>query len=351
MNKYVILLAVAAVIQLGLIVVTWMDGSDLKTQAARTTLLVFDGPEVDQIQINDEKEEVILEKKEGKWQTRDGFPADQNRVKTLLDKLSGLKTGLPVATSISALNRFKVAANKYERHLQLKKDGKVIAELYLGTGAGARQSHARSGDQNAVFTVAMGSYDAPATVTSWQDKNVLKLDKDTVTAVSLDDLLIQREPPSPAPDSADENNVAKLTESKKAVWIITPPADGRELDQDAVNQGLDKLYSLRFDSLLGKENKPEYGLDSPVLELTLTHEDSQRTYRFGTLKDSEDYVLHVSDRAEYFKIAGYEGKSIVDTINIDKWIVKPAKDEASSSFTPEKEKHSEETEVISPVGN
>jgi hypothetical protein len=351
MNKYIILLAVAAVIQLGLIMVTWMDGSDLKTQAARTTLLVFDGPEIDQILIKDEKEEVILDKKEGKWQTREGFPADQTKVKTLLNKLRELKTGLPVATSTSALNRFKVAEDKYERYLQLKKDGDVIAELYLGTGAGARQSHARSGDQDAVFTVAMGSYDAPATVTSWQDKTVLKLDKDTVTAVRLNDLLIQREPPSPAPDSTDKENAAELAESNKAVWTITPPADNRKLDQDAVNQGMDKLYSLRFDSLLGKENKPEYGLDSPILEVTVTHGDSQRTYSFGTLKDSEDYVLHVSDRAEYFKIAGYEGKSIVDTINLDRWLVKPAKDETLSSSTAEREKHSQEAEFIAPVGN
>lgn len=347
MKKYITLLTVAAVIQLVLIVVTWTGGSGLKTQAARTTLLAFDAAEVDQIHIKDGMNEAILDKKDGKWQTSDGFPADQNKVKTLLEKLEGLKIGLPVATSTGALTRFKVAEDQYERYLQLKKGGDSVAELYLGTGAGARQSHARGGDQEAVYTVTMGSYDAPANVNNWQDKTVLKLDKEKVTAVKLGDLFIERDTLPSDLDSADKENSPDV-EDGVAIWKIDPPTDGKNLDQEAVNQGLDKLLSLRFDSVLGKESKPEYGLDEPVLELTITHKDGKRTYLFAKLKGSKDYVLHVSDRDEYFKIASYKGKPVVDNISMDKWVLKQPEDDALNSTTPGEEDQPEGAEVNSP---
>ena len=306
MKRIITLLVIVAVAQLLLIAASWQGSEQLQGQADTSTLLSFNKAEVDQIHIYGDDGEVVLEKKEGKWLTSPSFPANQDRVDTLLDKLAGLEYGLPVATSSSALTRFKVAADQFERLVRLQKGDQVIAELYLGAGAGARQSYGRSGDQQAVYPVAMGSYEAPCKVEDWQDRDILQLEKDSITAIELDGLTVTR------------NTEAQDDESRK--WVVESGTDGKILDQHSVEESVKTVASLRFAQVLGRENKPEYGLDAPLLTFSLVYGDSRREYKLGIVQEADEYILKVSDRDEYFQLAGFAGKSVVEEINKEKWL-------------------------------
>lgn len=138
-----------------------------------------------------------MKKKGDTWLLSSGFPADTKKVEGLLGKLEGLKHGLPVARSDKALSRFKVATNDYSRYLQLQFQAGVHGnvELYMGTGAGARQSHVSNGKQEAVYTATIASYDLPATEDSWQDKDILQLDIAAISAIEVDGFRLYREAP------------------------------------------------------------------------------------------------------------------------------------------------------------
>jgi hypothetical protein len=275
-------------------------------------LLSFDKEQVDTLIIQGgKKAKVTLNKKEGKWQAEDGFPANQEKVKSLIGKMHEMKHGLPVASSDAAIKRFKVANDQYERYITLQKGGQKLAALYLGNGAGARQTYVRSDEDVAVYTGSIGVYDAPDTLDNWQDKSILQLNKEDVSRIKLEDKVFQRV----------EN---KDKQSKTMQWQSADLPEGKQLDQKAINDGLSSLANLMFTKVLGKESKSEYGIDKPVLTLHLIFKKGEREYLLGQLKDKDDYVLKVSDRPEYFQLDSHVAKSIIDSSK--RWLTDKVKE-------------------------
>jgi hypothetical protein len=266
---------------------------------------------------DDEQKQIQLSKKDGQWQTPDGFPADQNKVTQLIDKLNGLKTALPVATSESAVKRFKVDEKDFIRHVTLQKGDQTLASLYVGNGAGARQSYVRSAKETAIYGLAIGRYDFPTTADSWQDKAVLQTDKDEITAVNLAELKLERDNQSTSSDSM-------------IVWKTQSLPEGKVINQKAVNDALSPLSSLRFDKVLGKQS---YGLEKPGLSFSLTLKKGKRDYMFGKMKDQANYVLKVSDRTEYFQLPEYTVKPLIEKMDRNKWLMDIPKQEEKDEGT------------------
>ena len=323
MKRIIGILAVIALIQVALTVKTWMGAPELQSHSRGSQLLSFKTSDIDTLQIQDSKSEVQLKKEENKWILADGFPADVDKINGLLKKLSGLQYNLPVATSPKALARFKVAKDNFERHLQLMSNNKVMAELYLGTGAGARQSHVRSGQQESVYSVAMGSYDLPVTPEGWQDKKILQFKVADVTDMELEDLKLRRKP-----DAGKKKGTP--------LWVDNSLPSGSAVNQQVANEGLSKLASLRFTRILGREEKPEYGLSEPLLTVNLIFKDGSRLYTFSKIKDSEDICLKVSDRDEYFQLASYLAKPILEKITKKSLVTSDPASNAQGMAEPEK---------------
>ncbi len=300
MKKTIYILATLAVLQTGLIVTNWTGDAELQSHSQGSRLLSFETTAADVLLIKDSENEIRLAKKDGKWLLKDGFPADGKKVDALLDKLAGLQYGLPVATSSQALSRFKVTEDTFERYLQLQgDDGKSLSELYLGTGAGARQSHVRNGEQDAVYSVTLGSYDLPVSLDSWQDKELLQYEKNSVTALEIGEVKLRCE--------AKENK-----EEMCPFWQGEALPPGTTINQEAIYEGMTTLAALRFSQVLGREEQPEYNLSQPLLTLKLLFTDGDRTYSFGKIENSEDISLKVSDRDEYFSLASHLAKPILE---------------------------------------
>ncbi|MCB1622207.1 MAG: DUF4340 domain-containing protein [Thiothrix sp.] len=340
MQTWIGILAVLALLQLGLTAYTGMNGPQVASTSPTGRLLDFDSTQVDSLQISGVADQgegngstdsgtVSLIRKERQWQTADGFPADQGKVSALLGKLSGLEHGLAVSISEDALRRFKVADADFERHIVLKKGDTELAGLYLGSGAGVRQSHVRVPGQGAVYTADIGSYDAPVNVADWQDKAVLQLPEAGVKALKLAGLSLEKEAggtvAAGGPDQA----------ASAVLWKADSLPDGKLVNQAAVNERLTALLNLRFTQVLGREARAEYGLGQPVLTLTLEREGGDsRAYAFGKLQTGDDYVLKVSDRGEYFQIPAYVATALVENLTPDKLLMAPAAEVPTAETTP-----------------
>lgn len=325
MNKTIRILAIALAVQTVAAGYTLMGHSTLEAKPATGDLLSFDSSQVDHLVLNDaENDSVEIVKQDGKWllPAADNFPADQGKVSEVLGKLHALKRGLPVATSGSDFSRFKVDDKDFERHLLLKKGDEAVADLYLGNGAGVNQSFARLDKDKIVYNAAIGTYDLPAKADNWEDKTILNLDGKDVSAISI-------------------NDGPKLTRTAAAdktdVWQASSLSAGKQVNQTDAGQLLSRLTSLSFDKVLGKEAKPEYGLDKPALTIGLTHGKETRTYQIGKFKDGDNYVLKVSDRPEYFQLAGFTGKLLLDGTGNDKLLenVVPTAEAVSQASTAE----------------
>ncbi len=318
MTKLIRILAVLAVIQAILAIVLLAGGSGLQGPAPGKTLLAFSPDSVDKITLlGKDKARVVLQRRDGHWQTEDGFPADKYKVDRLLKKLAGLKAGLPVSTSESALTRFQLDDDGYQRKILLDSGGKTIASLTLGSGAGARKTHARAGDSHQVFSIALGTWDTPVKVDDWRDKTVLQIKKDSIEKLTADGFEVQRQ-------KAEEKDDLTL-------WTASDLPEGKIINQKAINELVTRLGTLRFDKRLGNEAKPEYGLDKPALAFTVTADSKALTYRFGKHKDNSDYILKRSDRDDYFSIPGYTVDSLKQKVGKSAWLMDKPKAEKTSS--------------------
>jgi hypothetical protein len=65
--------------------------------------------------------------------------------------------------------------------------------------------------------------------------------------------------------------------------------------------------------VLGTDEKPEYGLATPLLTLEIDRADgSRRTYRIGRIADSEDYALKPDDDRYYYRLAAFDLEGLLE---------------------------------------
>lgn len=314
---------------------------------------------IDHVTIEDsEGAKVVLVKTGTDWKLPDqsNFPADSNKVDGLISKLSGLHEGLPIATSSGAVKRFKLAKDDFERRITLAKGDATKAVLYFGTSQGTHQIHARRDDQNEVYAVTMGSYDAPAKADDWIDSTALQISADDIVKMDVDGLsLVANKAPvakttdatsadkdaaSAAAKSAAGENADMADQDKadtKTVWEIANAAPDQKLQPAAASTLAAMVAKVRISSVLGTDAKPEYGMDRPVLKLSLTIKGKDQPVEYligkGDGKDG-DYTLKLSARPEYFRIAGYTGKQLVQHADASALLAGKKADAPAASATP-----------------
>ena len=307
MKKWIVLLCGVFVAQLVLAVIMVVSGEEYGAYEADEKLLVFDVATVDRIQIEDGSNSVVLAKQAEKWvlPEQDDFPADQHNVLQLLDKLAAMKRGWPVATTIGASRRFKVAEDEFERKLTLSANHDTLGQLVIGSSPGFRKVHVRNADDDEVFAVAFNTWEAGANLDDWIDKNILAFSAEDLLRVEVSDFVLQRED--------GELRLADL-------------ADQEEINRQEVQILTNSLSGLRVDSLLDEEDKPKNLSDEADFALKVTlAPDETLTYHFFKLNEEPYYLLKRSDLDDHFKIAEFHVNAIKETTR-DKLILTDAED-------------------------
>ncbi len=312
MQKKIGMLAVLLAVQLVLAVAMSFTGPSLEAHRPDTALLDLDGRTPDRLTLDGpDKQEVVLARKGDGWVlpgTGD-FPADKTKVNRLLDELKGLKRGLAVATTEAAQKRFKVSDDAFERRVKLALNDETLATLYFGTSPGMRQVSARTAKDKAVYTTEFGIYDAPVKPEDWEDKSVLKVPSDEIGSIILQTLTLTREAKGPASEAAKDG---QLKTAAQATWGAEHLQDGETVNQAKADALVQAVSALTVDSVLGREDKPEYGLEAPALAFSVQRKGGGTIeYRLGKREKEKDYVLKVSTRPEYFRLPDYTGEALV----------------------------------------
>ena len=274
----------------------------------------FESEEVDEIRITGDGEDastLILTRTEDGWRLPDGFPADDNKVRDVLDRLTNLRSPWPVATSSGAAERFEVTSDSFQRHVVLAAGGDTVADLYLGTSPGYQQVHARRADDNAVYSVGISNYQVPVAANDWLDKTLLQPKGAVSTVERLDG------------------------------WRLTRTDEGWQLgdaaaDQEAARELVRRLSELR---VTGAAEVPEEGME-PSATLAVT--DEEGSYQLALFADDEDGQYRVrSDRREgVFSLAGY----LAEQILLEREAL-VAGDEPAAEAAPADEAPAEESET------
>ncbi|WP_369600076.1 DUF4340 domain-containing protein [Hahella sp. SMD15-11] len=248
--------------------------------------------EADKIVIHDEDgNEVTLVRDGETWKLPDLYDlkADQSKLRKALETLSGLKRGWPVARTETSHERFKVTDKVHVRKITFYKGDSPWQTVYLGTSPAFKRIHLRKDGETEVYAVDFAAYELPAKASDWLDTRVAAVDTDALSRIEGPDFALVRD--------GDQ-------------WKLEKVPEGKVQDDKGVESLLDDLKTLSILDVLGKAPEPEYGLDSPVVNWTLTpRSGAPFTLRLGKHKDGW-YALQRSDMPLVYKVAAYVGDKL-----------------------------------------
>ena len=167
---FLVLLLGAQLVAAGLLYRAGLQPAD--GYAARP-LLAIDSDAVDRLVIADGDTETVLVRQQGDgWRlpALDDSPADNALVQAALDQVAATRIQWPVTTTAASHERFDVAADDYQRKVQLFSGDRLVGGFYLGTAPGFRRVHLRNLEGDEVYVVEMKVSDLPAIADAWLDQ-------------------------------------------------------------------------------------------------------------------------------------------------------------------------------------
>ncbi|MCA9553866.1 MAG: DUF4340 domain-containing protein [Myxococcales bacterium] len=258
------ILAGLMVAQLALVVGVELRNTDqAMTMKTVTVLEGLDPAQVDKLAIwgppkrgdGPTQESVVLAKVNGAWTIdgADGFPADDAKVKDLLDRLKELTSRTVVLEGSKYHDKLEVSPEKFQRKVVITAGGKDRT-LYVGTSPSFKNTHVRlDGSDQVLLVNEFGPNDLGSRAWHWVDRKFLDIPADDVWAIQIQNaqgsLQLEKDPATKA----------------WAVLGLTEP-----LNTATVEDLVRKARTLNLETPAGKTSKPEYGLDAPLATVTLT---------------------------------------------------------------------------------
>jgi hypothetical protein len=285
------------------VTVFWPRGG---AQAQSGPLLAgFKAAEVTSVSISDnEGHKIMLVKTGDAWvlPQADDFPADGSKITPFLEKIEKIQGNRLVTRTEASQKRLQVAADGFNRLVELSGAGGAAQTLYLGSVAGAGATHVRAGAAPEVFlTAELSSWDAAAEASAWIDTLVFTLPQTATVALTL------------------ENANGKFEFEKFGDgWAMTGLAEGETLNQNAVTTLVNVASGVRMTAPLGKTAQDAYGLNAPQAVVTLKTADNTYTLNFGAADPAdESYVLKASNSDYFVRVAAFTGDSFIAKTRAD----------------------------------
>lgn len=194
MRRAVPILTLLLVAQLALVAVLYSGGSGSQAAPAQP-LAEFDPKAVDAVEITmGDGTSLRIERGDQGWRlpSAEGFPAKSSRVEQLVNRMNGLGGGLPVARTEGARDRFRLAADDFERHITLMADGKKVADVYFGESAGTGRVYARARGRNIIYEAEFPMWQTKAKESGWYDPSTFAVNTANVQQLELADFTLRR---------------------------------------------------------------------------------------------------------------------------------------------------------------
>jgi len=230
------------------------------------------------------------------------YPADAAKITPVLTKLAAITTDRLVAQTDGSQKQLQVAADAFQRRVELATAGGATRTLFLGSSAGGQASHVRVDGQNNVYVAAdVSPWQLGVDPAAWIDATYVKVTPEDVVGFAL----------------ANANGQLNFTKDAQGAWQMDGLAAGEQLDANQVTSAIGRLAALRMVRPLGKIESADYGLAQPAALATLKVKsgDAIKTVSVAVgAKDPADgaYTVKSSDSPYYVKVAESEVRDLVE---------------------------------------
>jgi hypothetical protein len=261
MKRHQTLLLGLLVLQLAVIVLVRSPWSDASAGTAAHPLLPdLDAASVTRVELDgSEGKSLTLEKQDGSWVVSDvgDYPADDQKVDDLIDKLAGLEVRRPVVTGRRYHKAFEIGDDDNRGRVRVYggSTDRPEADLILGNSPNYRVQNVRRADENDVFEVrGLASYDVSPEPGSWAEKELVEVSEGDLVGLRL-------------------VNAAGTIELERDAtgWHASAPQSlvGATLDDGSVDALLRSARSVRIDTPVGPVDEAAQGLTDPAATVTL----------------------------------------------------------------------------------
>ena len=258
------------------------------------------------------QEKVVLSKKEESWILESAFnaPGDKEVIQKFLGQLEKLRGELR-SSSKESLKMFDL---EQEQALHIKLHGKEKDRLLIHLLAGKKikdqynSCFVREAESEQVYRVneelrsevgiwGDASDKAPEN-TYWLEKNILKLNKDEITGISLQypdkKLVFEKKEKKAEPKEGE-----KEPSNQEYEWQLTSGGFGKEFKKSELESLLGQVSALRASDVVDPSRKQEWGLEKPAFQLEITLADQKKKTLFaGRPNLTQDGYCSLSDNLE-----------------------------------------------------
>lgn len=250
--------------------------------------------------VDNEGKSLQLRQVTGNWvlPAADDYPLKAERITQALDKIVGLNTRRLVAHTESSHKRLQVASDNFLVRLDLETAGGAKYSLFLGSSPSYGSTHVRLDGRNETYLasnlIPWEFSTAPAT---WIDTSYLSVPKDEVSQITI----------------VNPKGTYTLQKDAAGTWTLADQAPGEEPTKETVNLIVTRATSVTMVKPLGKQERPEYGMDKPVAVVTLQKGEEIITLHIGAQDTSDNtYVMKSSTSPYYVRVGDYMVKPLVE---------------------------------------
>lgn len=290
---------------------------------------------------------IELKKSGGSWVlgSHHDYPVTESNITTLLDKVLGMTSRGPVATSAARQTQLAVADKEYKRKLVLHGAGEPIT-LYVGNPAGTRKTAVRLAGTDGIHAITGFSLGNISTAMSgWIELEYFEVEPDDVASFTITNAqgtftlerdgeiwnLAGAEAPdgTPAPDAGGEraekelsqNEVDKLLQLMAEINLTEPADPARTFEKPLAS------FVLRMKSpALDDAGEGDAGASSAISPAAEEHR-----FEIGGEQDGKYHVRRIGDERAIWLFTG-TFDSLVE-LDRDK-LYKEKKDEAAEGAAP-----------------
>jgi hypothetical protein len=313
MNRRNQILGAVLAVQLVLAVVMFWPRSTASGAEAGPLLENFSPGDVVSLTIKDAQgNHITLAKDSDSWVLPEAgnFPANSEKVSSLLDKIGNLQTNRLITRTESSQKRLQVTDDDFVRLVELKLADGQTHKVYLGSSPSSGATHVRADNQSETYLTAdMPTYDVGASSATWIDTQYYTVPTTTTLSVSL----------------KNANGEFEFDQASEGKWTLKGLAGDEQFNQSTFDTLLSQATSLRMVEPIGKEEQASFGLDKPQALVTIKTQDGQTyTLTIGAKgEDNNNYVAKWSESPYYVRVAQYTAETFVNKTR-DDFIEPPA---------------------------
>jgi hypothetical protein len=260
-----------------------------------------------------EDKQVTLVREGADWviEEAEGYPADPERVETLITTLKNLKVRRPIARSSRYHAALKLSDREHERRVRIwdEPSGRPKLGLYLGTSPNYRISHVRRDGEDAVYEVTgLGAFDLQQDVGGWIQTQLMDVDALAVSEVTV------------------ENASGRFTVAKTAdgTWAVAfPTGRTQPVDPSKVVELIRVATLLTATEPAGRVDEAKHGFQRPAATMRLVVRGAADD---TTAARPDEVTLRVGGQVEgqgekrYVSISKLDHTAIVDESSVQKLI-------------------------------